>query len=221
MSPSSNWNNKTNSHFYENVSLNIHKEHVKFGGISNGEDLEVIKPYILNAKSILEIGAGYGRVLEYLLKNKSAQCEISAVEKSSAYYKELNENFVNTVKLYNTDLLDFNSTENYDLILWMASGISDFAQHEQLIALNKIVTLLKSDGFLILDTFSPELTPVNVTSFSDQTYSAEIDGYNLNGYIPSVEEIENYISQLPINKISHIPYKTATNRNRNIFVLGK
>lgn len=215
------WNNDSNKEFYDKIPLNVHRYHVKQGGLAECEDLEVIKSYILNSRSILEIGAGYGRILSYLLKQK-AFYEISAIERSTLYYDTLCKEFSSRVKLHNIALLDFKTTNKYDLILWMASGLSDFAKNEQLIALQYISNhLLADDGTLILDIFPYKTKPINTTNLEKQTYTFKTNGYILRGYLPTHKEVLEYGSQLSFKDIKHIPYKTATDRGRSLYVLSR
>ena len=64
--------NKNNRGFYEDMLAGTFDKYAKMSGIESALELDVINNYfpILNSASILEIGAGEGRVINGLLKRR-------------------------------------------------------------------------------------------------------------------------------------------------------
>jgi len=214
----SSWKNIDNHEFYEGIPLETFKVNSILGGLGEGGDLDLITDYIFKANSILEVGAGYGRVLNYLV-SQGFKGKISAIERSKKYARLLNKKFGNRVTIFDIDLQKFQTEEKFDLILWMFSGVSDFAKHEQLLVLRKLKQHLVADGNIILDTFSHSLKPANAINAEKQSYIITEGDYTLYGYIPSIEEIEMYAKCLDFREVKHLPYTTKTNSHRLIHIL--
>ncbi len=178
----------------------------------------MIADYIFNATSILEVGAGYGRVLNYLTNHKFLG-KITAIERSKKCTNLLIKKFGNKINILNQDLKHLQIKNEFDLILWMFSGISDFSQSEQLPILTKLTESLTKNGKIILDAFSHSVKPVNAITASSQGYIIEDENKTLYGYIPSPQEIDNYAKVLGFKNIAHIPYQTTTNSKRILHIL--
>jgi SAM-dependent methyltransferase len=220
ISEDNSWSNKDNAAFYENISKEANRENSILGGLEEGCDLTLAHNYLVNANSILEIGAGYGRVL-YCLKQRKYKATITAVERSQKLCKILKERFFNTIEIIECDIKNFTTNKQYDAILWLFSGISDFTQEEQLYVLKKIALLLTRKGVIILDTFSPDLKPANALHAKAQSYLIHLENNKLHGYIPSREEIIEYAQKLNITLLECIPYETDTQSKRYLYILGK
>jgi phospholipid N-methyltransferase len=216
----SDWTNKDNFAYYELIPYEIQKNYTVIGGLDVFSDLKLIKNYIDNANSILEVGACYGRVLDYLIQN-NFKGKITAIEKSTKFFKLLQNQYSDHVNLHHEDISTFSTSDKFDLILWMWSGISDFAKDEQVQILQGLYNLLPSKGILILDTFSHAIKPVNAISSHDQSYLVHVDDCILYGYLPSPEEMNNYGNLVGFKSVEYLPYKTTTNRERAIYLLCK
>lgn len=70
------WDNQDNVDFYQNIPINKLAEISEVCGLDSCCDVKAILPYLLEESSILEIGSGYGRVINYLQKkiSKSIFC---------------------------------------------------------------------------------------------------------------------------------------------------
>jgi phospholipid N-methyltransferase len=214
------WSNIDNSHYYEHVPYAIQKGFTIIGGLDVFSDLKLAKKYIDNAKSILEVGAGYGRVVDYLLQN-NFRGKITAIEKSTKFFALLQSKYSNRVNLNLDDIATFTTKEKFDLILWMWSGISDFSKDEQIFVLRHLFNLLTDEGILILDTFSHSIKPANAITSHEQSYIIHVDECTLYGYIPSPEEVNGYSNHVGFKKVEYLPYKTVTNRDRALYILTR
>ncbi len=212
------WNNHDNAAYYENIPFEIQHGYTILGGLDDYSDLKLIAPYLQNRSSILEVGACFGRVIDYLLENNLGE-NITAVERSMKYFKLLKQKYNNKVDLIHSDITTATINKKYDAILWMWSGLSDFAKHEQISVLKKLTNLLNPDGVLLIDTFSHAIKPANAQTSHNQSYVISAANCTLYGYIPSPEEMQQYSEQLNINKFIHMPYQTSKSRARSIYIL--
>lgn len=218
-SPSIKWSHKDNAAFYEVYPPEQQLDHAKKGGLADWSDLKQIAQYLEKADSILELGACNGRVLDFLLMNHYG-LEITAIERSKQFFSILEKKYQEKIALFNTDIIDFSAEKKFDLILWMWSGISDFEKSEQLNVLKKYVDFLNPNGKIVLETFLPEVTPLNAEDYAEQTYIAKIGDHTLRGYVPSLEELMSYAEKLGLLFQQKI-YKTTTGRKRAINILSK
>jgi len=95
--------NNDNYRFYNKFSI---EEFVKFSelaGLNTFTDLDLIrsKIEIFNYDSILEVGAGSGRVIQYLLEN-NYKGKIIAIERNPVLYANLENKYGNAITLYKT-----------------------------------------------------------------------------------------------------------------------
>ena len=206
--------NKNNTLAYNNNKAMLDLQAIAdLGGLANCCDVEFIKPYILNAKKILEVGAGYGRVIKHLLLSK-LDARITAVEEGGFFYDLLNVNFAGEITLHKADIRKIKFNSKFDCILWLWGGIADFPQREQLYVLQKLQSMLETNGILIFDTIPNTVIPINAKAKIQQDISIKMGAGKLQVYIPSVAEIDNYAKQLGFSHIKHESYKTSTLRSR-------
>lgn len=214
------WTNKDNLDYYENIPVELLQHYAAIGGFDNGCDVDVIyDDYIVHSTSILDVGSGYGRVLQHLL-NRGYTGKITAIERSKKLYDFMLNKFANKVEILNCSVDDFICGTPFDIVLWMWSNISEWPQQEQAKELRLLSSFCKPGGFLILDTISHSITPINVTTYQTQSYVAETEYGTAYGYIPSLDEINGYAKEIGAISIKNIPYKTSTGRDRFIHILG-
>ena len=213
--------NAENSLFYESISLDLLPDFAARGGLDSGCDLDLIKNYIDKTNSILEVGAGYGRVIFNLLE-KGYDKKLVAIERSKRFCDLLKQNYDGKLEVINTDIKIFESSSQFDLILWLWSGICDFSQEEQAIILSKVASFLKKDGVLVVDSLLPSIQPANAETHNEK-YSIIPGGNNskLYVYTPSPEEIKAYSKLAGLDFMKSISYMTTTNRNRMLYLLSR
>jgi cyclopropane fatty-acyl-phospholipid synthase-like methyltransferase len=212
-----NWNNKDNEVFYEQRS-EILETWAQAGGLSTWPDLIAIETYIKPVENILEIGSGYGRVLQYLKQHHSDK-KITAVEKSHELFNTLTLQFEQSVTLHQCDIANFKTQQRYDLILWLWSGLTDFSKSEQPHIIKHLQQFLTPQGTLIIETFPHDLTPSNGSIIDNQSYELTHNELSLHGYIPSPDEINTYATNAALQLKELIEYKTSSNRKRKLYIL--
>lgn len=214
------WTNKDNINFFENISLKIFGSWPEKGGFDKGCDLDLILEELKSANSILEVGASYGRVIQYLV-DKNLKANITAVERSHQFFEQLYQKFENKIRIIEADINNVNFDEKFDVILCLWSTISDFAKDEQLAMLKHISSWLKKGSKLVIDVMTSSFTRENVTEVSSQDYVVKYDDATLLGYIPSEKELTKYANQLEFEVVKFIPYTTETDRKRLLAVFTK
>lgn len=217
-----NWSNENNRPYYDDeYTVEALKTYATRGGLDTYQDLKLVFPYILKASSILEIGAGYGRVIDYLLNLKFKK-QLYAIERSPTFCKLLRKKYArNTINIIEDNIQTTSSLKPVDIVLWMWSGISDFSQQEQLLVIKKISTLINPQGHLIIETFHHTTKPINAIVSTNQSYVIPSGKRIVYGYIPSPQEIEKYAVAAEFMNVKHLEYQTTTGRPRNMYILSK
>lgn len=213
------WNNTNNATTYQKISLDYFRKEASQGGLDNGCDIKAITKYIKNSRSILEVGAGYGRVLNYIIESEF-KGELFALEREPKLCRFLKKQFPQ-IPIIHADIRQFKIKHKFDLILWMWASLSEFSRAEQQPTLKKLISHLNINGFLIFD-----LIPINCKTISAVAYDKHNkvistpygDDYI---YLPSHHEIKLYTQKLNLRKKEIITYKTRTNKKRNLHVLQK
>jgi len=209
------WTNKSNIDYYEQVPPSVQSSFAEKGGLASHCDLERFSTLIHKATSILEVGACYGRVLDYV-KTHNPSAKIVSIERSSKFYHILRNKYEGNVDILHTDLFDFHYNQSFDLILWMWSGLSDFSKKEQLLAIKLLLNYLGNNGTLVIDTFSHSAKPKNAEFSEQQAYIIKVNEATLFGYIPSPNEMTNYAKKLNAT-VKYEPYLTICGRPRALY----
>lgn len=214
------WKNEDNKTFYDNLPRDWLSNTINLIGLDKCSDVELIRKHIANAKSILELGAGYGRVLSYLRKS-GYKDKITAIERCIWACQKLREDFSDTVEIIEADIAQYNFEEKYDLILWLWSGFCDFAKVEQPVVLKKIKEQLNENGVIVIEMLFPLNRPANAIKSEEQHHWFSADNKsNLHVYIPSFDEVVAYANQLNIPYFEYITYTTVKGSKRILYVLG-
>jgi hypothetical protein len=214
------WKNTDIIDYYENIPVDVLRDFAISGGFEEGCDIDLAYPYIANTPSIIDAGAAYGRVVKNLVR-KNYQGKIYAVERSKNFCKYLNTHYADKAEVIQADIQYFEPSCKVNAILWLWSGIGDFAKNEQLPMLKRMCTWLETDGVIILETILHTVQPKNVTINQGKNFIIYSEHGTAYGYKPSTEEIHNYGEQLGFNYIKHIPYETTTQRQRILHIFSK
>lgn len=211
--------NDSNKIFYNTVPLDVFKSLTQQGGFDECIDLELIEKDIPAAASIIEVGAGYGRCVDFLLAKKQT-ANILAVEQSPQLSKVLLDKYQNQprVQVINDDIKTLEVSDKIDIVLWLFSGMLDFGKEEQPVVLKRLRSFLKNDGKLFVDI--PQLAELTVAKYtSAQDIVMETPYGNITTFLPAFADIEGYASQAGFSKVSVIHYNTSTQKKRSIFML--
>lgn len=211
--------NNNNLRFYRNIDLNYFKMLAENGGFNLFTDLDLIYPYIENSESVLELGAGYGRCLEFLLQKKY-QGKIFAVEQSPKLVRHLNYVYSNKVDIIHADIKSMVLPQKVDIALWMWSGMSDFSREEQQLCLRRIYDYLNPGGKVVIDI--PKLGIKTFGIHQDDQNLVVVTPYGkMKCYIPNREDLESICQTTGYKILEDINYKTAKDKERSMYILEK
>lgn len=201
---------------YESLSLDLMDTYLGVSGLKENPDLEFVWPYLSEVSSVLEVGAGYGRVLNFLI-DKNFSGKITAVEQSSQCFNFLTKKFGGLADLYHTNIFDFYPKKRFDAILWMWCGIADLCSRDHPPIILRLFDMLEDDGVLVIDS-------MKLDDDMPQEEVIEVNNKSMMRYHPSVEEIKKYSQSLRVKCIKHFEYKTSAKdwrSTRNIFFIEK
>jgi len=136
--------------FYDSISLDDFLKAAERAGLKNKPDMEKIAPYLKNAKRVLDLGAGYGRCLEFLVDNFNG--EIYAVEFSHKLAEFLKERFSPRVKVYEQDMRNLNIEGSFDIVLSNWGAVNNLNFEEQLQLLCNLRLITTKSGIIFFET---------------------------------------------------------------------
>jgi len=214
--------NPVSSKFYKDLQLQNFIDHASVCGVDSCCDIDnIYNQYIKHKKSVLEVGAGYGRVLAYLIQKKY-KGEIFALERNVGLYKGLLEKHGEAATISNDDFFDYPKTNysrtkdcQFDTILLLWSFISEFSKEEQLKVFQHLNNYMKKDSRAFVDIL--DISYLKVQEGFSQQVTEGADSITL--YFPSPKEIENYCRKAGFSIESSIKYKTSSGIKRIVFII--
>jgi hypothetical protein len=212
--------NDSNKQFYNTVPLEVFQSLTKQGGFDHCIDLKLIEKKIPTSASILEVGAGYGRCIDFLM-GKKHEAYIIGIEQSPQLCQVLLEKYKNipVVKIIDKDIKTLDMPIRVDIVLWLFSGMLDFSKEEQSVVLKKLRSFLNEKGKLFLDI--PQLAELTIARYMDiQDIVMETPYGNISTFLPSYADIDNYAKQAGFSTISVIHYETETEKKRSMYQLN-
>lgn len=216
------WTNANNQAFYEGIQPQGLAKLAHLAGLDTNCDLVLIDQYLKNAKSILEIGCGYGRVVDYLLQNKIS-ANITAIERSSTFCNHVQKSYGKHIHLINADLRKVNLSKRFDVVLCLWSGLCDFGQDEQANMLKQFKKYMSNNGILIIDTpddiYNKKIRNVNYTHRFNQYFLIERPYGTVHIYVPTIEDMRQYIQEAGLKLLNTKKYVTVTSRSRVLYIL--
>ncbi len=213
--------NEKNFGFYTKLGVEPLKAMAEIGGFASHTDLELVYDRIKDAAIIMEIGAGYGRCIDFLLK-KEFKGEIIAIEQSPTLFAYLKGHYSAnpSIELVEGDFMKLKLPRKADAALWMWSGIIDFAPEEQKNCLQKLYGLLNAKGTVVIDI--PRLGFKTYATHTDQQrLHLDSDYGTLDCYIPSAEDMQRYCKETGYATCESLNYQTNTQKERTIYILEK
>lgn len=211
--------NKKNFNFYNQIGIDTFQSLAQTGGFNTFVDLEIAYRYIQPAENIVEIGAGYGRCLDFLFEKKH-QGKIFAVEQSPVLCKHLRAKYLSGVEVIEGDIYDISFDHQIDTALWMWSGIIDFSVEEQAAVIKHLFDILSPKGKLFIDI--PRIGIKTIADHIDQQrIRLTTDFGEIECYIPLSSEMKEYADRAGFSRVDEINYETATDKKRTMYILMK
>lgn len=212
--------NKTNKEFYRNVPLDVFKGMTNQGGFAQYKDLRLIADFIPKDAKVLELGAGYGRCIDFLLEQKH-QGEIIGVEQSKTFLDVLKDKYKNNthVHIIDDDISTMEIDFKADVVLWIFSGLLDFGKEEQVLLLSRIRSWMNKGAKLFVDI--PQLTKLSIARYTaEQHVLMETPYGHIETYLPSKEDVEKYAIDAGYAEVRSIDYDTDTDKKRTMFIFS-
>lgn len=131
-------NTLENKKFYENLPEGVLQDHyAPLAGMHTCPDLNIIWRLHPGINTVLEIGAGEGRVISWILKH--THTSVTAIERCQNFSRQLRRKFENIsrVTLIHEDVLRAKLPQA-DLVLLTWSGILEFSPDQQIPLIHKL-----------------------------------------------------------------------------------
>ncbi len=213
-------NQYDNIDFYEKVPVQVLEKYASIGGFDDCCDVKLILPFLKKAASILDVGAGYGRVIDFILK-EGLKAKITAVERSASLCKILQDRFSGRIDIHNEDIEAVGNIGVFDVVIFMWSNISEWLPDKKKLIIEKLSSFLDENGFLVIEIFIPDQKPLNSTHYDSRKYEAKTEYGNVHGYNLTRQEVLDLIAESGLGSIKELPYKTKTGRERQLFICQK
>lgn len=182
------WNNYDNKEFCEKLSLHGFLELLKLSGLETNQDIATISDYINQSNHLLEVGGGYGRVINACQKMGYSN-KLTTIEYSHKYADFLNKHMHNC-EIIEGDFLAHSFSNKFDLILMLWTTIAMFSPTEQELCLKKCAKQLKPGGYCVIDllvTNNSNMAKANKPR--EYCLHDQESGLNQHGYVPTTFEI--------------------------------
>ncbi len=213
------WTNCDNHAFYDDMPLNFFISGAIRSGVANGEDVQKIKDIILKTQSILEIGAGYGRILKSIIEIGYTGA-LEAIEYDRRYYNFCVERYGHKARLYHANVLEWRPQKTYDLITWMWSSIAEFSKHEQTALLDKFSQWLTPQGCLVVETLKLSKKDKDRLIIDGQDCLMIYDRPGGYLYVPTQAQLTQY-AEKKLKLLEVRPYLATGEVERSIYIFKK
>lgn len=192
-------------------------EHSRAVGLARCCDVShVYHKYIRDAEYIMDLGSGYGRIINNLMGREFAG-KICAIERNRIYLENLKSQFSDPPVTCIADLKDVDSSVKFCVALIMWSTLAESQKDEQIKLLGLIKQKLAHDGIVIIDL--PQIIdarPLDKKSVRKQIKSKY---GNITLFFPSADDIEYYCKNLGYVLGETVKYITDTGLKRAMFIL--
>lgn len=212
----SEWVDETCDEFYANIAKTEDLQfYAQMAGLDDGCDVKLISGYLINTKNLLDIGSGFGRVIDFVL-DCGYTGKIISIELIDEYCKLLKRKFGDQIFLINENIIKFETNEKFDTILWLWDGLTAFSKDMQDMLIKKLINILAEKGYLIFDTIDQYKNKIPFRS-----YVSEHKHGRIVGNIPSYDDIRAISDSLRITNLLVIDYKTRTEVHRKLYILQR
>jgi SAM-dependent methyltransferase len=210
--------NATNVEFYRNIKVERFMEFAELIGLGTSVDVDVIYHLVRDARIVYELGAGYGRVVQSLVR-KGFEGRVVALERSPELVNYLRRNLPTEVVVRQDDYMQFEVTELPDVFLWMWSGVLELSRTEQERAIVSLAKKLPLGGRLIAEI------PLEIRfvgrDMRNRKIKVQTEWGSFDGYLPSHEELLHHARRAGFRQVEQLEYETASGLRRCFYVMHK
>jgi len=207
-----------NIDFYQNIDLDFFKNIAVLQGFDTCYDLDIIFDIIKDSKNLVELGSGYGRILQGLL-NRHFEGKITGVERSKKMIDYLQKHLSKDIELLNQDYRFFEMSQSPDVVLLIWSGILELSRLEQNKLIQDIYKKLSPDGIFVSE-IPRQLKYVGV-HIGKQEILVETEWGRLEAYMPTHQEMLDFREAANFKKVEVIEYTTPSDLKRAFYVYYK
>jgi ankyrin repeat protein len=143
------------------------------------KQINLLREYKQNGR-VLIVGAGFGREIQWLDDNASPEIDIYAFDNAQTNIDAIKNRFngKRNLKVFLKDVQDTSIKEwgQFDLILWMWSGLPELDNTQKQVALSNLESCLNQDGILVIESldFSKGAKSTNHIQLSNEETSKQI-----------------------------------------------
>ena len=213
------WYNKDNQTIYEHFNKGEIDRYYSNLGIGN-KDLDALGPLIEQATDVLEVGAGSGRVVNYILEHHPEK-QVVAVERVTAFYQNLEEHYGHRAVIVHSDIMQYRPRKTFDTILLLWAGICEFNLEEQENLVAHLSALQSDDGCLVIETMMSAYDSSNVTTIQQSNdYLIERGDDTMHCHIPSLSAMQCMGAEAGYQSVTPLYYQSRDCK-RVLYVLRK
>lgn len=210
--------NRDNHPHYDRMSVEILRSFAERTGLIPPIDVyRILAELGYVPSSVLEIGAGTGRVVDALL-DKVVGAKIFAAERTPNYITSLYDQYaaIDRVEILVGDVSSI-TLPRVDLTLWLWSGIAEFGPEEQPFILKRLAAC--SRRTVVLETPREGAATIVHRSEGQWHIYGWGDGTEYRWYVPTANELLAYAMSANLRVRDKIEYTTLTDRHRTLYFL--
>lgn len=213
------YNNDYDLKFFNQISHDDFINLAETCSVDDNCDIAQTMPYIKPNSTILDFGAGYGRVIEFLTRHLP-KAKLYSIETCERLYKLVARKYPNCTTIYGNILDDDNPLQSieYDNALIMWGTITSFAKQEQYLLVKRLCQSLKKNGLLFIDV--PIIGKVNHINEINSIIN-NCNGNSLYFHMPTKKDIAIYTKENKVTLTKTIKYTTKKKSSRLIYILKK
>ncbi len=211
---------KQNILFYEKLELSKYEDFAKASGVGDREDVLALLPYLANSKSILEVGAGFGRAVDALLCF-CPEAKITALEVCSHMCHFMQRRYFDdfNVRVVQADFLGSSLPHHaFDLVTFFWSTLTSFSVEEQQRCFYRMANLLTKDGKFAIDLFESSKSKEHQGVVNAQTGArvlmTEVLGRRAFGCFVSDETLIQMAKKAGFSLVETLPYQAHQVKRR-------
>jgi SAM-dependent methyltransferase len=211
------WSNEDNRAFYQNMSIDEFKHFSIPSHLAEKKDIQNISKLISAAYSILEVNAGFGRVIDGVFELRF-KGEVTAIERMPSFCQYLRKKYRQRCHIIEGDILFYDFKDKYDVILFMWSSIAEFSPSEQRYLIVKLSKLLNTGGHIVIDILESNATLPHARKSESQ--QIEIKHHQtVRGHLPTDREWQTWFQVANVSVDQLIRYQLTDRIKRKCYVI--
>lgn len=211
--------NDGNIDFYARIDIEKFKDFARQTGFDQGVDIQLIYPHIRQAAVLVELGAGYGRAVSFILQ-KGYEGRLIVVDRIEQLIALLDRQFGERVEVVRQDLKKLDLPVKADAILWLWSGLLEHSQDEQAAAIARLAQNLSEAGVLIIESPYKAVRIVG-THADSHIIRLHTEWGDLEAYLPDEEEVRQYAQRAGFVRTETIRYQSDTGLERIFYLMHR